>query len=430
MDITAVTVMRETVQREVNLVAAVMARFLLVFVSLNVLFIPPSYGQQGNADGSLGKAIPIYVFWQEGCPYCKQARNELAAMRRENPLLRIEEMEVALGADTDELYAAVLEHFQFDQAAVPLVVIGEEAFMGFSSDGASAIAFRRAAAKCQSDPCSDVVSRLAAGKNLPAVTSKPAADGATQLRQTIDIPFFGPLQTSSLSLPVLTILLAAIDGFNPCAMWVLVFLIGLLLGLKDERRMWALGMAFLLATAVMYFMVMAAWLNLVLFVGAIGWLRLVIGVLAIGGGLYFLREYWTKPEAVCVVTSPGRRQRIMDAFRKVVQQYQLLWAIPGIMILAVAVNLVELLCSAGIPAVYTQILALNALSPGAYYSYLWLYIAVFMLDDAAIFATAMFALRVTGLTGSYARFSHLIGGVVLLVIGAALVLRPDLLTFG
>jgi hypothetical protein len=119
----------------------------------------------------------------------------------------------------------------------------------------------------------------------------------------------------------------------------------------------------------------------------------------------------------------------MDALRKVVQKNQLVWAIPGIMLLAVAVNIVELLCSAGIPAVYTQILALNQLTPGAHYAYLGLYIAVFMLDDLVIFATAMFALRVTGLTGSYARFSHLIGGIGLLAIGAALILRPDLLAF-
>ena len=247
--------------------------------------------------------------------------------------------------------------------------------------------------------------------------------------ETISVPLLGPVRTRDLSLPALTVLLAAVDGFNPCAMWVLVFLIGLLLGLEDERRMWLLGGAFLSATAVMYFAVMAAWLNLVLILGAVTWLRLAIGALALGVGFYFLREYWTKPDAACKVVSPGRRQSMMDAFRSVVQQDRLVWAVLGMMALAVGVNLIELLCSAGVPAVYTQILTLNDLPASTYYSYICLYIAVFMLDDIAIFATAMFALRVSGLTGSYARYSHLIGGVVLMAIGAVMLLRPELLSF-
>lgn len=193
--------------------------------------------------------------------------------------------------------------------------------------------------------------------------------------------------------------------------------------------MWLLGGAFLAATAMMYFAVMAAWLNLVLVLGAVFWLRLTIGVLAVGVGFYFLREFWAKPEAACKVVNPKRRRKTMDAFRSIVHHDHLVWAVLGMMALAIGVNLVELLCSAGVPAVYTQILTLNDLPASAYYSYIALYIAVFMLDDIAIFATAMFALRVSGLTGSYARYSHLIGGVVLMAIGAVMLLRPELLTF-
>ena len=212
-------------------------------------------------------------------------------------------------------------------------------------------------------------------------------------------------------------------------MWVLVFLIGLLVGLQDMRRMWILGIAFLAATGVMYFAVMAAWLNVVLYFSAIAWIRLAIAALAVAGGLYYLREYWTNPDGVCRVTAPGQRGRIMDAFRTVVNDHPLPLAVIGVMGLAILVNFVELLCSAGIPAVYTQVLALSDLPIASFYSYLMLYIAVFMLDDLAIFATAMVAIRATGLTGNYARYSHLLGGVVLLTIGAVMALRPDLLAF-
>jgi hypothetical protein len=188
--------------------------------------------------------------------------------------------------------------------------------------------------------------------------------------------------------------------------------------------MWTLGLVFLAATGVMYFAVMAAWLNVVLWIGALSWLRIAIGALAVGAGIYYLREYWTNPEGVCRVTSPGRRRSVAAAFRDIVERPNLVLAALAVAALAIAVNLVELVCSAGVPAIYTQTLAMHDLSAGARYAYLALYLAVFLLDDVAIFATAMITLRAATATGRYARLSHLVGGVVLVALGAVMVLRP------
>lgn len=380
--------------------------------------------------------VTIHVFWQEGCPYCASAKAEINALAADEPHIEVRSIELGRDIEADILFARTLRNFGYDQAAVPLVVIGTESFLGFRTGGHSAALYRDAVERCTIAACPDIVAELAAGvadgspstQSGSKAPSTPLSTGL--LPDAVQLPLIGPVRPADLSLPALTILLAAIDGFNPCAMWVLVFLIGLLLGLKDEKRMWILGGAFLLATAAMYFAVMAVWLNLVLFLGAAAWVRILIGILAIGGGLYFLREYWTKPDAACHVTNPGRRQKLMNAFRSVVDDNRLLLSIVGMMMLAVLVNFVELLCSAGIPAVYTQVLALNDLSLAAHYTYIGLYIAVFMFDDIAIFTTAMFALRVAGLTSSYARYSHLIGGIILLAIGAIMLLRPELLSFG
>jgi len=380
--------------------------------------------------------LTIYLFWQQGCPFCAGAMEELEALAKADRRIKLRAIELAADAGADALFGKALAHFEYEQAAVPLVVIGDRPFLGFLAGGGSASLYRQAIDQCLSETCIDVVAVLSGDPAGIQATERPAADsppgdGSRRLLpEVIDLPVIGGVRPHDLSLPALTVLLAAVDGFNPCAMWVLVFLIGLLLGLKDEKRMWILGGAFLLATAIMYFAVMAAWLNLILLLGAVTWVRLAIGALAIGGGILFLRDYWTNPDAACRVTDPGRRQKIMSAFRSVVNKNQLVLAVAGIMALAVLVNFVELLCSAGIPAVYTQVLVLANLSAAAHYFYLGLYIAVFMLDDIAIFATAMIALRVSGLTGSYARFSHLIGGLVLLAIGAVMLLRPDLLSFG
>lgn len=411
-------------------------RIVLLFLLLAGTFVAASSLPTANVLASENGSVTAYLFWQKGCPYCASAKVELERLSSAQPAVKVRLIELGSSSANEAIYEKALAHFGFEQAAVPLVVIGNTPFLGFASQGRSAAAYEQAIAQCLDSKCPDIVYDLS-GSELVKEThgatghsTAPNDNRPSLIPETVSLPLLGPVRTRDLSLPALTVLLAGVDGFNPCAMWVLVFLIGLLLGLEDERRMWLLGGAFLLATAVMYFAVMAAWLNLVLILGAVTWLRLAIGALALGVGFYFLREYWTKPEAACKVVNPGHRQKIMDAFQSIIRKDQMVWAVLGIMALAVVVNLIELLCSAGVPAVYTQILTLNELSTSTYYSYISLYIAVFMLDDIAIFATAMFALRVSGLTGSYARYSHLIGGVVLMAIGAVMLLRPELLSFG
>lgn len=397
---------------------------------------PPEGGAVAPSAEAEAQPVKIYLFWQQGCPYCAAARQDLNGLVQEVPDVTLVPLELDRSEETDTLYIRAVGFFGLAQAAVPLVVVGDRAFLGYFDRDRSARLYREAAAQCRSRACPDIIGDLQRAVTDEAAAPAPAAgpasldsDARRLVPEVIELPWVGPVSTANLSLPALTVLLAAIDGFNPCAMWVLVFLIGLLIGLKDEWRMWALGGAFLFATAAMYFAVMVAWLNLVLFIGAVSWVRAIIGVLALAGGLFYLREYWANPAGSCRITDASRRQRLMAGFRAAVEKRQLALAAIGVMTLAVMVNFIELLCSAGIPAVFTQILALSDLSRPAYYGYVSLYILIFMLDDIAIFVTAMVALKVTGLTGAYARVSHLIGGIVLLVIGALMLLRPELLSF-
>lgn len=232
------------------------------------------------------------------------------------------------------------------------------------------------------------------------------------------------MSLGALSLPALTVLPAALDGFNPCAMWMLVFLIGLMLGMRDRVRMWTLGAVFIAASAFVYFLFMAAWLNVLQFVGGVVWVRV-----AIVGGLDYLREYVLDKEAVCKVTAPQARRAVFERLRALAAERRFLIALGGIVLLAFAVNLVEAVCSAGIAVVHTQLLALSALSKPAYYAYLALYIAVFMLDDLVVFVAAMKTLQFAGIGTRHTRASQLLGGTLLLVLGA-LLLRPQWLVLG
>ena len=380
--------------------------------------------------------VQVYFFWQETCPHCARAMSFLPGLQERWPKVSLESYEVSHAGQANSLYRAVVTELGIAHPAVPLVVVGDRYFLGYDRDETTGQAIANAVGACfEVRLCPDVVGALkqrlttASAEAEAAPAARPTASGAElALPETVELPLVGPIALANLSLPLLTIVLAAADGFNPCAMWVLIFLIGLLLGMEDRRRMWLLGGAFLFATAAVYFVFMAAWLNVFLLLGALVWIRYAVGLFALGAGGYYLHQFAVHRGDSCPVTSPGQRRRIMDWIRAAVTAPRLAFAVVAVMLVAVAVNLVELLCSAGLPAVYTQVLALNDLASWQHYGYLLLYIAIFLGDDALVFGLAMITLSATALTGRYARFTHLVGGLTIGAIGLLLLFRPEWLS--
>lgn len=374
-------------------------------------------------------APTIYFFGSRSCPHCARAREFLGALARRGAAFRLELYDVDGDDRNAAAFIALSRHFGNDPPAVPLIAIGDQAFVGYRDDASTGAEIERRVTSCLASSCADIAGPIISHAIADVTQGGTSPEGAGIVRpevpKQIQIPGFGTIETRTLSLPALTIVLAAVDGFNPCAMWVLVFLIGLLIGMNDPVRMWSYGAVFLLTSGAVYLVFMAAWLNVFLLLGTLAWIRAAVGVFALVAGSYYLREFVRNPDATCNISSPGGKQRVMDRLKAAVAERSFLVAIIGIMGLAIAVNMIELLCSAGIPAVYTQVLALSDLSRTSYFAYLALYIAVFMLDDAAIFIAAMLTLQATGLATSYSRWSHLIGGGVLLGVGLLLIFKPE-----
>jgi hypothetical protein len=307
---------------------------------------------------------------------------------------------------------------------VPFTVIGDRSFTGWLDEQTSGAALMAAIEHCLAHPCPDLVGSLQQAVDRPAAALEP------QLPGSITLPFFGTIRPRDVSLPLFTIMMGAVDGFNPCAMWVLVFLLGLLLGLQDRLRMWLLGSTFIVVSAGIYFLFMVAWLNLMMFLGLIWWVRLLVGLVSLLAGFYNLKEFLLGQPGVCKVASNSRRQRVFQKLKDITQRQQLWLALGGIIILAFMVNLVELLCSASLPVVYLQVLTFNNLPPWQYYLYISLYIFIFMLDDLIVFVVAMTTLQLTGLTGKFTRQAHLLGGLAMLAVGLLIIFRPEWLQFG
>lgn len=393
---------------------------LLIFIIAVATLLPSfSFAQE---------AAPVYLtlFYGDGCPHCAKEEAFLDKLEKEFPNLVVRRLEVWYNQDNIRLMQEVGQNLNIRITGVPFTVIGEETIAGYFNDETTGARIKNIIEKHSITGCTDLVGNIL-GQEPTAGDTQCEGNG---LPEIITLPFFGEVNIKTWSLPLLTIVIGAIDGFNPCAMWVLLFLISLLLGMENKKKMWILGSSFIIASATVYFLFLAAWLNLFLFLGFIAAIRIIIGLVAIGSGGYHLKEWWSNRNATCRAVNEEKRQRIMSSLRKVTEQRIFWLALVGIIGVAVAVNLIELVCSAGLPAIYTHILSLANLSIPVYYLYLLLYIFVFMLDDLLVFIIAMATLQMTGISKKYTHWANLFGGIIILVLGILLIFKPGWIMFG
>jgi len=353
----------------------------------------------------------------------------LATLDSTMPDVYIRALEVSQNDDNLELYRSVMERLGVDALGVPALVVGDAVIVGYGSDATTGVEIKSALMGCRATGCDDVVQQMLDGTYSDANSE---SSNAVIIPEKIDVPLVGPVVLSSLSLPLLTVVIAAIDGFNPCAMWVLLFLIALLLNMQSKRKMWVLGSAFIIISGVVYFVFLAAWLNLFRLLETVGFrqLTLIVGVIALGSATWQLRSWWRNRDGSCHATNEEQRKRIIRRLRKITEGKSFWLALAGIISLAFVVNLIELVCSAGLPAIYTKVLDLTPLSPAAYYSYLLLYVVVFIMDDLAVFIIAMVTLRAFAISSKYSRYSARIGGILIGILGIILLSNPGLLMFG
>jgi cytochrome c biogenesis protein CcdA/glutaredoxin len=245
----------------------------------------------------------------------------------------------------------------------------------------------------------------------------------------VKVPFFGNIDVKAYSLPTLSIILGFVDGFNPCAMWVLVTFLLVLVQIGDRKRMWQIAGLFIVAEAVMYYLILNVWFTVWDFVGLDEWVTPIVGFIAIGGGLFFLSEWWKgrKSGAVCNVTNGEQRQKTRSRIQRLATAEWGLITIIGIIGLALSVNIIEFACSIGIPQAFTKILELNSLSLFWKHFYISLYILFYMVDDFIVFGIALYSVEKIGITSKYANACHLIGGVLMIILGFLLIFARDLL---
>ena len=378
-------------------------RYLII--SLIILGIVIGFTSQGTS--STGEGFEVHFFYLPGCSHCEEQKPFNEKLANTYPSIQIIDHD-ATTPQGSALLSEMLEELGIeDEPEFPITIFGNQVFGGWESEATTGRAIEEALEQCLKGNCP------------PPTGEEPG--------HTIVLPLIGEIVLSDYSLPALAVILGLVDGFNPCAMWVLVYLISIIATLRDRKRIWLIVGSFVLASGVLYFLFMTAWLNVFLLLGYVKPVTIVIGLVALGGGILQVREVIeTKGTIVCKVTDEESRKKTMTRIQKIVSSPITLGTIAGIVVLAFAVNSIEFVCSAALPAVFTQVLSLASLTTFQYYGYILLYVFFFMLDDLVIFGTAAFALT-SSLGDRYAKYSRPVGGTILIILGALLLFAPNLL---
>lgn len=361
----------------------------------------------------LRSAVQFEVFVREGCGRCTRAKAWLAGVRDRYPGLEIALCDLTHDPGARALLAELVRVHKVAAASVPVFHFGGRLEVGFDRAETTG---RRLEAILDGWTCPCPAKIDGSDDDAFAVES----DGA---ETAIDLPLLGRVDPATLGMPVFTVAVGLVDGFNPCAMWVLLLLLAVLVNLQDRTRMLAIAGTFVVVSGAAYFAFMAAWLNVFAWIGYLRPVQVVLGLTAVAIGLVHVKDF-------CVGSGPSlsipaaAKPGIYARIRQVVTAENLPAALAAAFTLAVLVNVVELLCTAGLPALYTNVLAQRGYGVAARYGYLGLYIAAYMFDDAIMVGIAVATLSRLKLQEAGGRCLKLVSGAVILGLGLVMLLRP------
>ena len=376
-------------------------------------------------DKSSVSALPandIEVFVRNGCPHCAKAELFLQRLKREQPTLKIIIHDVVAEPAALAQLQILVKNNGLGAVRVPAFWVGDQLIVGYSDEITTGQLIRNALAQTKIPKNQEASGSCEAEQSL----SCEADTGlSTHVTQPFFLDFLGHrLSLDAVGLPLFTLAMGLLDGFNPCSMWVLLLMISLLAPMNNRWRMFAIAGTFVAVEGLAYFMFMTAWLNLFLFIGLSRISEIMIAVIALLAGLINLKDFRFYGKGFSLSIPDAAKPDIYAGIRRILQAKNLAGALIGAVVLAILVQIVEFMCTSGFPALYTRILTLKQLDSISYYSYLLLYNVAYMFDDVIILAIGIITLSQRRLQEKEGRWLKLISGLVMVGLGIYLIVAP------
>jgi len=360
-----------------------------------------------RAAGSEAPAVDLYFFWSARCPHCLEARPYVLGLPEQLDGVTLHDLEISRSRENAGRYVAMASALGERASAVPAFLFCGEMHVGWDSAATTGHILHERLQACR---------ERARGGSAAAAGGAPAE---------IELPWLGRVDVDSLSLPMFTVVIAGLDAFNPCAFFVLLFLLGLLVNQRHRGRMLLIGGTFVLISGLMYFAFMAAWLNLFLIIGSLPWITAAAGLLAIVMGAVNIKDFAFFRRGLTLSIPDGRKAEIFRHGRDILNAGNLPAMLAATLVLAIAANFYELLCTAGFPMLFTRLLTLHGDGIGKHYLYLGLYNAIYVLPLLFIVLAFVRTMGARRLTEREGRLLKLLSGLMMLGLGAVLLVAPE-----
>jgi thiol-disulfide isomerase/thioredoxin len=356
--------------------------------------------------------LPIYYFWGDGCPHCAEQKPFLEELERRYPQIEVHAFEVWYEPDNRPLFFEMAAAAGIEASGVPTTFIGGRVWVGYNE------AIRRemeeAVGACLELTCPDP------GEGF-VVAEVP---GGT----TIALPMIGPIDLGARSLALSTAMIAFVDGFNPCSLWVLSMLLAVVIHSGSRRKILFVGLTFLLVTAAVYGVFIAGLFSVFTYVSYLGWIQVIVALFAAGFALVNIKDYFFYRQGLSLTIADAHKPKLYRGIRNIMAPDRSLLAMMGVTAaVALGIALVELPCTAGFPVLWSNLVAGRSVDAWAFASLLGLYLSIYLLDELIVFAVAVFTLRASRLEERHGRALKLVGGMIMLALALVLLVRPELM---
>ena len=376
------------------------------------------------ADGT--PTVRLYYFFSPTCPHCQAAAPFIDELAARSPWLEVQKFSVKDNRANARFYYETALALGTQALSVPGFVFCRQVLIGYDSAESTGAEIAAALEKCHEQrlanpsPAQSTAGADATGGSA-TVASEPAGT-------TVHLPFVGAVDAKAFSLPVLTLVLAGMDAFNPCAFFVLLFLLSLLVHAKSRTRMAIVGGTFVLFSGLVYFVFMAAWLNVFLIAGELRVITVIAGLVALLVAVLNIKDYFWFKSGPSLSITESAKPGLFKRMREIVASGSIGPMLASTVLLAIVANSYELLCTAGFPMVYTRVLTLAELETWQYYAWLAVYNVIYVIPLLAIVIVFVRTMGARKLSEAEGRILKLISGFMMLGFGLLLLIAPQLLT--
>ena len=370
--------------------------FLLLIIPTSTLALSKNYndyvGKYYNIKND--EKVNIYLFYSKICPHCQKEE-------KYQDKINIYTYEVTENKTNNEIMKSLKKELKENSQGVPFTIIGSKTFLGYDESLNERI------------------------EN----TIESYLDENTKTDNTYTIPILGKIEGKNASIILIAIILGFIDGFNPCAMWILLLLINMCISIKDKKKMLIVCLTFIITSGIIYFLSMLG-IGFILDLTTISYIRNIIAILAIILGIYNLYTYLkTRKQTGCHVVKKEKRKTIITKINNILNNKNTLLMFGGTIILATSVSLVEMACSLGFPTIFLELLSINNIHSFLKVTYLLIYILFYLIDDIIVLFLSIKAFETKGISTKYNKYVHLIGGLIMILMGVLLIFKPEWIMF-